>query len=401
MKRMADLILSICFVGFMAAALTATLARPPETASYWENRRLAALPEPSAETVGDGQYFAQLETYLADHAAGRTTLLRIQTGMDLALHRPVVNDVVPTENSLLPFLPADTQEPPAQVEVWANAMADNLQRIHETVTGYGGYFCYVGVPPQADARWEEYPWYLNDRQAYIRAVVAALSEAMAQRGVPYLDVRAALGLGSSADWFASRVDNHYTMEGAYQTYRVILEKTAAESGLSFPILGKEDLTEQTLPNPYLGSRERKLLDLAQRDESLSILLPREEVPFTRTDSGAVSPPTVYDLPDSEEAVVTYGLYMGGDRAHTVIDTGREELPTLLIYGDSFTNPVECLAYLSFDEMHALDLRHYRDSSLEDYIRELQPEVVICIRDYDALLSIPDNGGGSSPDGGAQ
>ena len=55
--------------------------------------------------------------------------------------------------------------------------------------------------------------------------------------------------------------------------------------------------------------------------------------------------------------------------------------------------MECIAYLSFDEMHSLDLRYYQAMSLEDYIRELQPEVVVCIRDYDVLLYPSDNGGG--------
>ena len=64
----------------------------------------------------------------------------------------------------------------------------------------------------------------------------------------------------------------------------------------------------------------------------------------------------------------YSLYMGGDVGETVIETGRPDLPSILIYGDSFTNPVECLAYYSFDEMRSIDLRHYKDMTLADYIQ---------------------------------
>ncbi len=53
--------------------------------------------------------------------------------------------------------------------------------------------------------------------------------------------------------------------------------------------------------------------------------------------------------------------------------------------------MECLAYYSFDEMRSIDLRHYREMSLADYIRLHQPDIVVGIRDYEALLSADYNG----------
>ena len=79
--------------------------------------------------------------------------------------------------------------------------------------------------------------------------------------------------------------------------------------------------------------------------------------------------------------------MGGDVAETIIDTGRPSLPSVLIYGDSFTNPVETLLYYSFDTMRSIDLRGYKTMSLTDYIETYKPDIVICIRDYESLLSL--------------
>ena len=100
---------------------------------------------------------------------------------------------------------------------------------------------------------------------------------------------------------------------------------------------------------------------------------------------------MYALPANGAEEVLYSLYMGGDVGETVIRTNRPKLPSILIYGDSFTNPVECLAYYSFDEMRSLDLRHYREMSLADYIRLHQPDIVVGIRDYEVLLSTDCNG----------
>ena len=117
----------------------------------------------------------------------------------------------------------------------------------------------------------------------------------------------------------------------------------------------------------------------------------EDLPFTRFDNGAAAEATVYALPGSDAEPLTYGLYMGGDIAETVIRTDRPELPNALIFGDSFTNPVECLAYYSFNELRSVDLRHYTVQSLSDYIAAYQPDVVLCVRDYQSLLLREFNG----------
>lgn len=393
MKRISELFVTVCFLGFLAAALLFTVGREPETVSFFENRSLAALPALTRESAGDGSYTTQLERYLDDHAALRNTLLKVKTQADLLLHRPVVNDIVITGDRLLPYLPVGKEiVDSATVKRWSANMAENLKGIQDTAAEYGGYFCYVAVPCQYAYFEDGYPWYLYNRGDYSRDMVTSMGQALAERGVPFLDIRAEFDAMGRPDGFGSRVDNHYTMEGAFETYRLVMEKVAAESGFAFPILDRSDVTFQTLPNEYMGSRERKLLNLVTREESLSILRPVEEVPFTRTDNGNPSPAEIYQLPASEDELVTYNLYMGGDWPRTVIDTGRDELPSILIYGDSFTNAMECVAYLSFNEMHSLDLRYYKEKNIRDYIREVQPDIVVCIRDYEALPYLANNGG---------
>ena len=390
MKRAAELFLTVCFLSFLTAGLAATVLRRPETISFFENRALAAFPSCSAKSVGDGSYAAQLETYLDDHAALRNTLLKASVCSDLILRRPVVNGIVVTPEALLPLRYQEAVDE-AELSAQAEAMADGLKRISDTVAEYGGYYCYVAVPCQYAYFEDDYPWYLNNRSEYSRLSVSLLAQALERRGVNFLDVRAAFDAMGHPGAYGSRIDNHYTMEGAFETYRLILERAAAETGLDFPILGREDLRFEALPNDFLGSRERRLMNIVTRDEPPVIALPNQEIPFTRTDSGYPSPPYTYAMPATDQEFLTYELYMGHNQPNTVIDTHREELPTILIYGDSFTNAVECVAYLSFDEMHSLDLRYYQAMSLTDYIRELQPEVVVCIRDYEALLNTYGNG----------
>ena len=97
------------------------------------------------------------------------------------------------------------------------------------------------------------------------------------------------------------------------------------------------------------------------------------------DNGVPSDKPLFVLPASDDLPTTYNLYMGGDFGETVLKTDRPELPDALIFGDSFTNALETLLYASFDETRILDLRHYTDMSLKEYVDTYRPDVVLCIQ----------------------
>lgn len=390
-SKWADWFILIGFLGFLALALVVTLIRPKSGWSYYENRNLARPAPLSVETVLDGTFPASVEPVLQDHAAGRNTLMKLSAWADLHLfRRPVVNEVVPSQGMLLGFNPYESPDP-AYITAQAQAMADQLAQLQEVVEGYGGYFYYVAVPGQYTYFADAYPNFLNNREVYTALELPAFTQAMADRGVPLLDIGPVLeDLGSPREYY-SLADYHYQFEGAYVTYQTILETINRDLGWDLTVLDGSSMTTQTLPNPYLGSRGRKIFGLENCGEHLTIGLPKDPIPFTRTDNGTETATTVYAMPATDTEDVLYSLYMGGDVGETVIETNRPDLPSILIYGDSFTNPVECLAYYSFDEMRSIDLRHYKDMPLADYIQTYQPDIVVGIRDYEALLSTDFNG----------
>ena len=101
--------------------------------------------------------------------------------------------------------------------------------------------------------------------------------------------------------------------------------------------------------------------------------------------------SLFALPETAGEDVTYSVYMGGDIAETVIDTGRKELPSLLLYGDSFTNPLECLLWRDFNVTYCVDFRYETEKTLDDYLAEYRPDVVLCVRDETTFLSADGNG----------
>ncbi|WP_110441194.1 hypothetical protein [Flintibacter sp. KGMB00164] len=390
-KKIANIVLVLAFAGFLTAAMVITLGKPQGGWSYYENRTLAQMEELTPQTLWDGTFADSVEPTLQDHAAGRNTLLKLSTWMDMELfHRPVVNQVIPVEGMLLSWNPYET--PDAElIQQQADAMAGQLGELRDVVESYGGKFYYVAVPGQYTYFEETHPDFLNNRATYTDLEIPAFQQAMEEQGVTLIEMGEILAQQGNPPEYYSTVDYHYTFGGAYATYLAILERINQDFDHSLTVLDEDNLVRETLPNPYLGSRARKVFGLWETDEKLEIGLPSQPIPFTRTDNGQEVPATVYTLPGNDTDEVAYAAYMGGDIAETVIDTGRDELPSLLIYGDSFTNPVEGLMYYSFDEMRTIDLRHYKDMTLADYIALYQPDVVVGIRDYESLLSTDYNG----------
>lgn len=357
---------------------------------YYDNRTPEPAPRWSLAGLWTGEDFNQLDSCLSDRFPHRDDLIALDTQMDLTLGRPVVHNVAVGDGALFPFHGFTTWGT-GYVTTYAGDMADALAAVQEEVEGYGGRLFYLGVPHQYSYFAQKYPGYMDDRQWLLGHVHDQFSAALEARGIPFVNmVEVFDSLGHADKWYSAS-DHHYTYDGMLATYRALLERVNAETGLGLAILTRDDLELEALPNPFLGSQNRQLYGRWPTGEKLTVGRLKEPIPFTRTDNGQRVDSELYTLPQTGDEVVTYSVYMGGEVAETVIETGRPQLPTCLIWGDSFTNPLETLLWASFDETHSLDLRYYNAMTLSDYIAQYQPDVVICLRDDTAWLDFTGNG----------
>lgn len=396
MKRFAQVAFLACFLAVILAVPAGTLLfSKNNTSAYYENRALAEWPEITAEGILDGSLAQSLETWYSDHAPGRATLLKMDTFLSMdVLHRPVVNDIVTTQDVLVPFLDY-SEYTPAAYEATVSSMSEPFSKLNQYIEETGGSFYFVGFPEQRIYFEDEFPDYLNNHENEAEAADTIFREALEDEGIAFLDMGEVYDdLGHPADFY-SAVDHHYNYYGAYAAYRSILDALAAD-GWDLPVLTEEDFTFRELPNPYIGSRNRKLYNLWPNQDRAVIAEVKDPVAYTRYDNGEPSDKPLYVLPAAEDLPTTYNLYMGGDFGETILETNRPELPDVLVFGDSFTNALETLLYNSFDEMRSLDLRHYTDKTLRDYIADYQPDIVICVMN-DTFYYTPTGNGNVWPE----
>ena len=380
-----------CFGVLLIGAMITGVILTPSQYSYYENRNLASFPEVTVEGVMNGSFFTDLDTYIKERSTVRESFLRLSTLIDLyILHRPVVNEVVIDKDTLLPFNNYEIVSD-SNINYYADAVSQNLKAHTELVESYNGSFYYVAVPCQYVCKSEEYPWYLNNRNEHTSASRKALFSRLDAASVDYIDMLAYYESAGRPDSYTSNIDNHYGILGGYATYREIIDRINADGKYTLDPLGEGEFTYSEIETRYLGSRTRKLFDMWDINEPLGMISPNNAVPFVRYNYGSKGSSTVYSLPSADEQYATYGVYMGGDISETIIETNRPELPSILIYGDSFTNAVESLIWYNFDTMYSLDYRYYDEMDLHSYIEKYKPDIVICIRDYEAILAPWGNG----------
>ncbi len=381
MKRIANISFIFLFSAFLASVLLITVWHGREkNYSSIENRSLEKAPTLTGESLRDGSWFSDWEAYLLDRAAGRDQLIRQDTLLRMNLLRqPVVNQVVVAENVLLPYYPFGNWDS-VNIERSVADVADQFQALQAHIADHGGQFFYVGVPAQVGYYADSYPAYLEHGRDFFPALESAWAQALSDRSIPYVDMTAVYAQMGHPSGYYFTTDHHHTIRGALLTYQMLMDEISLRTGLTLPILREEDLTFVTLSNPMLGSRNRMLYGLYPTDEHLTYAEATVAIPFRRFDNGVEVAPSLFSLPPTSEEPTGYSVFMGGDIGETIIQTDRPELPNVLLVGESYTNAVETLLYASFNETRSLDLRFYGEQSLQDYINDYQPDVVILMRD---------------------
>ena len=269
-------------------------------------------------------------------------------------------------------------------------MADQLKALQDKIAENGHDFYFVGIPSQATYHREDYPFYLQSAIPTADTIRQKMFSKLDALQVSYINMEDVFRKEPDKEFFY-KTDHHYNFDGAYATYHEIIDRIG-QKGLAAvkPPLEREELDITTLPNPFNGSRNKQIYSMAPVSDHLQYAVPRTEVPY-EVWNNHVANTKLYYLPANADTPVTYGVNMGADWAETIIKTNRSELPNLLIFGDSFTNAIEPLLYLHFNETRILDLRHYKEMGLVDYIDKNQPDVVVMVRDDMNYASFEGNG----------
>lgn len=186
-----------------------------------------------------------------------------------------------------------------------------------------------------------------------------------------------------------KTDHHWTISGAYEGYASVL-------GILDP--AKSPLVvdkERSWSVPFFGSYARLGLhptlepdyirDVTYNESDISLSI--NGVPGTLED---VRHRALYDDGgyDKSKFVNRYGEYYHTDSTYGFIEFHNNDLDdgsSLLIIGDSYTNPIERFFSESFETVYCLDVR-YADSTAQEVVSKFQPDSIVFIESLNSCLN---------------
>ncbi len=350
-KQAWNTILVFCILIFGFAV--ATIIAPKRTFSDTENRSLAQMPKISAETVLNGEFEEDYESWLIDQFVGRDGWIGLKTDVERALFKKESKDIYFADDDYL--IEKHTGS------FTSDQASANIRMLAQFVSQYQDTFgtdhiTAMVVPNAVDILRDKLPPLASpyDEEAYLNQIEQALPEGI------WFDSGSVLREHTDEQLYY-RTDHHWTTDAAFYVY----QSWAQENGLTVP--AAQDYKIETVTDEFEGTIQSKL-GIHTVTDSIKLYLPTEDLFYTvrRGDSDEVT----YSLYDytALDTKDKYAVFFGGNQALVRIGTRAGTGKRILVIKDSYAHCLIPFMLSEFDEIDVLDIRYY-NQKISDLISE--------------------------------
>jgi hypothetical protein len=172
---------------------------------------------------------------------------------------------------------------------------------------------------------------------------------------------------SEYDRYFYKTDHHWNHLGSYKGYEEIMEMLPAAGSLLKPT------DEIDFGVDFYGSYARSdaYYDIHQSFTAYIFDYPPHDVYVNGEKSSYGNQQAFVNgtFARNDININYYGVYYGGDVAELVFDYKNAEAENILIIGNSLDNAVVPLIASHFNKSYCLDLRHYKNLKIEEYIEK--------------------------------
>ncbi|MCF0150090.1 MAG: hypothetical protein HUJ80_01610 [Firmicutes bacterium] len=389
---LAALGLSVAF-GNLATVLTEKEEFDPV-----ENRELATFPAMLLLTEDPQEYFAQIDSYVSDHFAGRKELVQAYTDLQLALGNKNVRDlgiltgeVQASSGEAAYFIGADYLfgNQYDVVPRHPNWLFENMKRSLELYPSVDAY--YVILPEKIIALAEGTGGQIDpsvsasNRDAFL--------EYSSEKGIKAIDLCEPLLTGYSVQERAAmyfKTDFHWNAKGAYACCSLLAQQLAQEGIIdASQIPGGADFFWQDLSDSksYKGDLAMRLSEELTVAESIPRCIPADTsgmAYYLDLSDAAVPRETVIGSGIEDEILDYNKLYCYNLPYYRVENENALCAKEVLIYKDSYENA--CTDYLSvlFQTVHVIDPRFEETYSFTEMMDGRNIDLVLFLFHEDNL-----------------
>jgi len=346
MTKKFSVFLTGLFCAFLAGVLLLSTVLPDQAFSALENRYLQKVPVLSLESLQNGEFMSEAESYASDHIAGRDFWVALKAWCERLSGKQENNGTYFGKNDTL-INRVDTPD--------MDELAAKVGYVNKLV-GNVSVPVYFGLIPSAADIWADRlpagaP--TADEQAIIQQMYA-LTDALT------VDFRALLAAHAGEDLYY-RTDHHWTSLGAYYGYVALMQVMGLES------VSLEQYTKTTVSKDFYGTIFSTAGVRWVAPDAMDIYVPEQGVDVTNYFSAQPEKGEMY-----VESKLTqkdkYTFFLGGNQPLCVLKSQNTDAPKVLVIRDSYTDSLAPFLTENFSEVHLYDLRYNRNS-VQQYVEE--------------------------------
>ena len=318
------------------------LFEPDADISLSERRKLAQMPDFSAETLLSGSFMSDFEKYSTDQFPLRESFRRLKSVNEYYLFNRL-----DTNNIYLYKGYASQLEYPLKESSVENA-AKRFSYIYETYLKDSGGKVYLSVIPDKN-------YFLAEDGGYPHIDFDEMISSLREKTdfAEYIDIIPTLDI---SDYY--RTDTHWRQEKLEDTAKVLADGLGAELSLEYE--------QKKLDEPFYGVYSgQSALPLAGEDMYYLDSELFDSVKVYNLEAQDYTP--VYDL-ERAEGYDPYEIYLSGPRSVMIIENpGQDNGNELVIFRDSFGSSIVPLLIEAYSKITLVDIRYLASPMLKNFV----------------------------------
>lgn len=350
--------LTLCFLFcFLIFGITGwSFVIPVKSFSENENRFLAQMPVFSKETLLDGTYTKEYETFITDQFPLRDAWITLKTMSERAMLKQESNGVYFGRDGYLIETHARSEVNEEQLKTNTERLLTFLERTVQQLEKE--HVSVILVPTANTILTNKLPPFASgfDQIGYIQKLQSKLKKNHMDEIL--VDVTSVLYNHNEEEIFY-RTDHHWTALGAYYAYEEWIQSRKLE-----PIkLNSYNPIEVT--SKFYGTIYSKV-NTKVKPDSIVIYEPKEEKKYqVNYNMGEWVADTLYDEKQLE-GKDKYAIFLGGNNAVVSIKSENKNGKKLLIIKDSYAHCFTPFVVDHYEETQMIDLRYF-NMLVSDYI----------------------------------
>lgn len=318
--------------------IVVNLIVPNQSFSESENRFLKEFPAFSFETLINGDFMRDIDSYVNDHFAGRDGFITAQSKMEYAIGKRESNSVYVCKDRLMSNLAMPDED----------IVSGNIKGIQRFTELYKLPSYLMLVPSASAVQYEKLPPFAEqkwDQKALIDRVYGELEGQTIS--VPIYDALRE----HKDDYIYYRTDHHWTTQGAFLAYQQLA------AAMNLPAVSSESFPLTAVSDDFVGTLSSKSGVYDRMPDQISAYQTDRITGYTVNDGKTETEyPTVY-FEEHLDKKDKYAYFLGQNQPIVTIHTDSKSDKKLLLFKDSYSHSFAPFLANDYSEIVLVDMRY--------------------------------------------